>query len=92
MRDPFGNSSKGKGKNRLLDFDSWIDSSMYEMTSSAGETWEAITIWFRRFRVTGFKKLLVELLDESLNLGIAGLIDAVRVRIRTPFARPPKAF
>jgi len=74
VRDPFGNTNKHKGKNRLLDFDSWIDSSMYSMFSGASERWEAITIWFRRFRVTGFKRFLVEVLDEGFTLGVAGSI------------------
>lgn len=74
MRDPFNNSKSGKGRNRLLDFDSWIDSSLYSMFTSGSETLESINIWFRRFRVTGFKKLLVEVLDEGFTFGVAGLI------------------
>lgn len=81
MRDPFGNSNKGRGKNRLLDFDSWIDSSLYNMFSSTGERWEAITIWFRRFRVTGFKKFLVEVLDEGFTLGVLGSIVLLALAI-----------
>ena len=74
MRDPFRSSNKGKGWNRLLDIDSWIDSSLYNMFTGAGETWESITIFFRRFRVTGFPKFLVEIADESITLGLIGSI------------------
>ncbi len=74
MRDPFDKRSKGKGWSRLLDFDAWIDSSMYKFFAGSGETWESITIFFRRFRVTGFKKFLVEILDESLSIGLAGSV------------------
>ena len=74
MRDPFNNSNKGKGRNRLLDFDSWIDSSLYNMFSNGSDTLESINIWFRRFRVTGFKKFLVEVLDEGFTFGVGGLI------------------
>ncbi|MFK5980890.1 MAG: PBP1A family penicillin-binding protein [Rhizobiaceae bacterium] len=74
MRDPFNNSNKGKGRNRLLDFDSWIDSSLYTMFSDGTERLETINIWFRRFRVTGFKKFLVEVLDEGFTFGVGGLI------------------
>ena len=74
MRDPFEQQKKSRGWSRLLDFDSWIDSSMFSMFSGAGETWESITIFFRRFRVTGFKKFLVEILDEGITLGLLGSI------------------
>jgi len=74
VRDPFNNSNKGKGRNRLLDFDSWIDSSLYNMFSNGSDTLESINIWFRRFRVTGFKKFLVEVLDEGFTFGVGGLI------------------
>ena len=74
MRDPFEQQKKSRGWSRLLDFDSWIDSSMFSMFSGAGETWESITIFFRRFRVSGFKKFLVEILDEGITLGLLGSI------------------
>jgi len=74
MRDPFNNQQKGRGWSRLLDFDAWIDSSMYKFMASSGETWESITIFFRRFRVTGFKKALVEISDEMLTLGFVGSV------------------
>ncbi len=54
--------------------DSWIDASMYNMFSSAGARWETITVFFRRFRVYGFKKFLVELSCEGLTVGLAGFI------------------
>lgn len=74
MRDPFNNRPKGRGWSRLLDFDSWIDSSMYKMFYGAGEWWETVTIFFRRFRVSGFKKFVVEISDEVLTLGLVGSI------------------
>ncbi len=74
MQDPFENSNKGKGWSRLLDFDSWIDSSIYNLFNSATDRWEAITVFFRRFRVRGWKRVTVEFLDEGLTLGILGSI------------------
>ncbi len=74
MRDPFNSSKKGRGWAKLLDIDSWIDSSLYNMFAGAGETWESITIFFRRFRVTGFNKFLVEIADEGITLGLLGSI------------------
>ena len=74
MRDPFDNQRKGRGRSRLLDFDSWIDSSMYRMFSGMGEGWELLTIFFRRFKVSGFRRLLVEIFDEMLTLGFVGSV------------------
>ncbi|MEZ5872396.1 MAG: PBP1A family penicillin-binding protein [Nitratireductor sp.] len=74
MRDPFDTSNRGKTRNRLLDFDSWIDSSLFNLSSDAGERLESINIFFRKFRVTGFKKFLVEILDEGVTLGLGGMI------------------
>ncbi len=74
MKDPFKSSNKGRGWNRLLDIDSWIDSSIYNLFSSSSEAWESITIFFRRFKIKGFPRFLVEIVDESLTLGLAGLV------------------
>ena len=83
MRDPFGRSRKVKGWNKLLDIDSWIDSSLFNLFSGAGENWENITIFFRRFRATGFKKFLAELFSEGLTVGLVGSI------VMLIFAVPP---
>ena len=74
MRDPFGKSGRSKTRNRLLEIDSWIDSSLYNLFSNASDRWEAVTIFFRRFRVTGFKKFMVEIVDEGITLGLVGLM------------------
>ncbi len=74
MSDPFDPQYKGKTRNRLLDIDSWIDSSLFNLFNSAGDQWESITIFFRRFRATGFRKFLAEMAGEGVNLGVAGSI------------------
>ncbi|MEM7303635.1 MAG: PBP1A family penicillin-binding protein [Pseudomonadota bacterium] len=75
MRDPFDPQRKWTGwSRRLMEFDSWVDASVYSLTQSGGGVWENITIFFRRFRVYGFKKFLVELSCEGLTLGLAGAI------------------
>ena len=60
--------------NRLLAIDSWIDSTLYEASFKAGETWENITIFFRRFRVTGLRRAFFELASEGFTLGVAGSV------------------
>ncbi len=74
MQDPFENSNKGKGWSRLLSIDSWIDSSLYNFFNGSAETWESITIFFRRFKITGFPKFLVEIADEGITLALIGFI------------------
>jgi len=74
VQDPFDSAEQGKAKNRLLAIDSWIDSSMYELFAQSGDRWEAITIFFRRFKFTGFKKLVFELLDEGVTLSLGGAV------------------
>ena len=74
MKDPYRPSNKGKGWAKLLEFDSWIDSSIYKMTSGGVDWWEDVLIFFRKFRVKGFTRLFVELADESITLGLIGSI------------------
>lgn len=74
MQTPFDNNGRKKKNNLLLEIDSWIDSTLYRMRSDGAERWENITIFFQRFRVTGFKRFLVEIADEGLTLGLVGLI------------------
>ena len=59
---------------RLLAIDAWIDSTLYEAGFRAGEIWETLTIFFRRFRVTGWRRGAVELLSEGFTMGAAGSV------------------
>ncbi len=74
MRTPFDNNGKRKKNNLLLELDSWIDSTLYRMRSDGAERWENITVFFQRFRVTGFNKFVVEIIDEGMTLGLVGLL------------------
>ncbi|MBE7183638.1 MAG: PBP1A family penicillin-binding protein [Methylobacterium mesophilicum] len=59
---------------RMLAFDAWIDSSLYEASFQAREAWETLTIFFRRFRVSGWRRGVVEVLSEGFTLGTAGSV------------------
>ncbi|MEL7428747.1 MAG: biosynthetic peptidoglycan transglycosylase, partial [Pseudomonadota bacterium] len=74
MKDPYKKPLRNRGWNRLLDFDSWIDSSLYNLFSSGSETWESLTIFFRRFKLTGFSRAFVEIADEGFTLALIGSI------------------
>ena len=58
----------------FLRIDSWIDSTLWNAGFRLAEAWEDITIFFRRFRVRGWKRIVFELLGEGLTLGAAGSV------------------
>ena len=59
---------------QLLEIDAWFDSTLYEAGFALRERWERVTVFFRRFRVTGVKRAVVELASEGLTLGAAGSV------------------
>ena len=75
MKNPFEKrQSKGPKASRLLEIDAWIDSTLYEAQFAASELWENITIFFRRFRMTGWRRGVFEILSEGFTMGAAGSV------------------
>jgi penicillin-binding protein 1A len=75
VQDPFNQENRPrKRSNILLRIDSWIDSSMWNAGFRAGEIWEEITIFFRRFRTRGVWKAVFEIAGEGMNAGTAGFV------------------
>ena len=74
MRDPFAPKKRWRGWNHLMSLDSWVDDAMFRFKESGSESWESITIFFRKFRVYGLKKAVVELFCEGLTLGAVGAV------------------
>ncbi|MBL8578993.1 MAG: PBP1A family penicillin-binding protein [Mesorhizobium sp.] len=66
--------TRGPKATLLMAIDSWIDSTLYEAGFKASEIWENLTIFFRRFRVTGWKRWFFELAGEGFTMGAAGSI------------------
>jgi penicillin-binding protein 1A len=58
----------------LLAVDAWLDSSLYEAGFKAREIWETLTIFFRRFRVSGWRRGIVEVASEAFTFGAAGSV------------------
>ncbi len=58
----------------FLRIDSWLDSTLWNAGYDLTEAWEEITIFFRRFRVRGWKKLGFEIAGEAMTLGTAGTV------------------
>jgi penicillin-binding protein 1A len=75
MENPYERQRpKSPKATRLLDIDAWIDSTLYEGGFKLGEIWESLTIFFRRFRVTGWRRALIELFSEAATLGAGGSV------------------
>ena len=66
--------SKGPKASRLLELDAWIDSTLYNLGFKLAVGWESLTIFFRRFRVTGWRRGVFEILSEGMTLGAAGSV------------------
>ena len=58
----------------LLAVDAWLDSSLYEIGFKASQFWETATIFFRRFRVSGWRRGIVEVLSEGFTMGAGGIV------------------
>ncbi|EJF90577.1 transglycosylase domain-containing protein [Bartonella tamiae] len=56
----------------FIDIDAWIDSSLYQFKTSISLLWLNITFLSRRLHLTGWKRFFVEIVDESLTLGLIG--------------------
>jgi penicillin-binding protein 1A len=65
---------RGPKATRLLALDAWIDSTLYDAGFKLRQWWENLTIFFRRFRVSGWRRGLVELGSEAFTMGTVGLI------------------
>ncbi len=74
MQEPKEKSKKNSGWNWLLDVDSWIDSSIYSAFNGATERWESVTIFFRRFKIKGWPRAFIEVIDEGITMALIGAI------------------
>ena len=77
----------GGGRKRLIDWlgiDAWIDSSLAETWQSLQDRWNAVTSFFARFRLSGWKRLLNEAIAEGLTLGVDAHLPAAHARLRPP--------
>jgi penicillin-binding protein 1A len=66
----------GGSRKRLIDWlgvDSWIDSALAEAWQSLQDRWNALSSFAARFRLSGWKRLLNEVIAEGLTLGAGGL-------------------
>jgi penicillin-binding protein 1A len=81
MRDPFQSSGRKQRFRRLLEFDSWIDSTLWESGQDLGEAYEDVVIFMRRFRLRGVARGASELASEGLTLSVAGALVALSLAV-----------
>ena len=75
MDDPIETRKSRRPRfNYFLGADAWVDSSLYNAGFRLAAWWEAVTKFFRRFRVSGWRRGIVELLSEGFTLGTAGSV------------------
>ncbi|NUS71021.1 MAG: penicillin-binding protein, partial [Ensifer adhaerens] len=74
VREPRKDDNRPKKRHIFLRIDSWIDSTVWNAGFKLGQWWEDTTIFFRRFRVTGWKKAVFEVLGEGMNWGTVGSV------------------
>jgi penicillin-binding protein 1A len=75
MENPFKRKDPRTSRaDRLLEIDAWIDSTLYDAGFALRDRWERITVFFRRFRVYGFRRAVVEVLSEGMTIGAAGSV------------------
>jgi penicillin-binding protein 1A len=73
MSNPFKKKRRRNLKTFLMDVDSTVDDFMYRSKANGAESWENLVVFFRKFRVAGFKRGVVELGCEGLTLGCVGM-------------------
>jgi penicillin-binding protein 1A len=66
--------NRPKRRHIFLRIDSWIDSTVWNAGFRFAEWWEDTTIFFRRFRVRGWKRALFEVLGEGMTWGTTGSV------------------
>ena len=73
MRDPFENSGRRRGP-RFIEIDAFVDSSLYRAGKAIGAWAESFSLFMRRFRVTGWKRGVVEVLSDGVTLAAGGAV------------------
>ena len=75
MSDAGDSDKKPRLKSHFfLKIDAWLDSTLWNLGFKFVDIWEDITIFFRRFRVKGWKRIPVELAGEALTRGAIGMV------------------
>jgi penicillin-binding protein 1A len=74
MKDPFTSAQASGWRQRLLEVDGWLDSTLHDAGQNAGSFYESICSFSRRFKAEGVWRGFFEVASESATLGVAGLL------------------
>jgi penicillin-binding protein 1A len=74
VQDPFFRKEKRRKKTSMLAADAWLDSALYEFFQSMGRGFTRIEDFFSRFRVSGIKRLFVEIISDGLSFLAIGMV------------------
>ncbi len=81
MRDPFQSSKKRRRGLRLIEVDAWVDSTLFRAGRAIASVFEAFSVFMRRFRVTGFTRVVMELLGDGVTLAAGGSVLALALAL-----------
>ena len=77
MRDPFQTNRRRRHGLRLIEVDAWIDSSLFRIGRGIAASGEAVSAFMRRFRVTGYKRALVEVAGDGATVRLTAGDEAL---------------
>jgi penicillin-binding protein 1A len=74
LRDPFQNTRRKRRLIRPIEIDAWLNSSLFGAGTSLARIGEGFSIFMRRFKATGFRRVLAELAGDGLTMLSGGLV------------------
>ena len=81
MQDPFFTKEKRKKSSGMLAADAWLDSSLYDSGQSLGRGWTRFQDFMSIFHVSGFKRLMVEIVSDGLSFLAIGCVLMVALAL-----------
>jgi penicillin-binding protein 1A len=81
VQDPFYTKEKRKKSSSMLAADAWLDSSIYESGQSMARGWTRFQDFMSIFHVSGFKRLVVEILSDGLSFFAIGCVLMVALAL-----------
>lgn len=81
MQDPFFTKEKRKKSSGMLAADAWLDSSLYDSGQSLGRGWTRFQDFMSIFHVSGFKRLVVEIVSDGLSFLAIGCVLMVALAL-----------
>jgi penicillin-binding protein 1A len=81
LRELFSHDWKPRIQRFLLDIDARVDSTVFRTGAWVREFYERFSTFMDRFHVSGWRRLLVEILSEAATLGTGGLVVLLALAI-----------